>query len=399
MAEVVLENLTKIYSNGVEAVHDLSLHVGDGELMVLVGPSGCGKTTTLRLIAGLEQPSAGSIQIGGRLVNTLPPRRRDVAMVFQRSTLYPHLDVNRNLQMSVQLGRPSGPITRLTYRLFRPAIHAQLVAQEKVMEERVRSAAHMLGLDDILNRKPAELSGGQRQRVALGRAIVRRPSVFLLDEPLSHLDGRLRAELRHELHLLQRQLRATIIYVTHDQAEAMTLADRVAVMDQGVVQQVDRPLVVYQQPANRFVAGFLGWPPMNFTDGRLLSGDGGLRFVSDGWSLPLPPAKAVSWQPYLGRAVTLGIRPEDIGLSPVQERARLAAEVLLVEPLGHSCLLTLRHRDWRGVALSSGAGAEGDLAAKRLQQEPMVEISFNLENACLFDRSTGVALNNSRPAG
>src|SRR5437588_2052972 len=208
MAEVVLQNLTKIYSNGVEAVRDLSLRVADGELMVLVGPSGCGKTTTLRLIAGLEHASAGTIQIGGRLVNTLPPRKRDVAMVFQRSTLYPHLDVTRNLQMSLHLGQPVGSVTRLAYRLFRPARHAELLDQEKVMAERVRTTAHMLGLDDILDRKPGELSGGQRQRVALGRAMVRRPGVFLLDEPLSHLDGRLRAGLRHELHLLQRQLRA-----------------------------------------------------------------------------------------------------------------------------------------------------------------------------------------------
>jgi multiple sugar transport system ATP-binding protein len=398
MAEVVLQNLTKIYSNGVEAVRGLSLHVADGEFVVLVGPSGCGKTTTLRLIAGLEQASAGRIQIGGRLVNTLPPRKRDVAMVFQKSTLYPHLDVSRNLQVSLQLGRSIGPITRLGYRLFRPARHAEILEEKKVMEERVRTTAHMLGLDELLNRIPGKLSGGERQRVALGRAMVRRPGVFLLDEPLSHLDGRLRAGLRHELHLLQRQLRATIIYVTHDQAEAMTLADRVAVMDQGLVQQVDRPLVVYQQPANRFVASFLGWPPMNFVEGRLLSSDGRLRFVCENWCLPVPSAKAVCWQPYLGKAVTLGIRPEDIGLAR-QGEASLPAEIILVEPLGHSCLVTFRHRAWQGVAFSFGASAGGELEAKRLRQESMLEVSFNLEHAYLFDRYTGLALDNSRPAG
>ena len=267
------------------------------------------------------------------------------------------------------------------------------------MAERIRSTAHLLGLEDVLNRLPGQLSGGQAQRVALGRAIVRRPGVFLLDEPLSHLDGRLRAELRHELHLLQRQLRATMIYVTHDQAEAMTLADRVAVIDRGVVQQVDRPVRVYERPANRFVAGFLGWPPMNFVDGRVLPKDGNLCFASDSWCLPLPPGRAVSWQPYLGKAVTMGIRPEDIRLGPGQPGTTLRAEVLLVEPLGRSCMATLRHGGWQGVAYSAAPGAEGRLEVKGLQQESMVEISFDLEHAYLFDRSTGLALNNSRPAG
>jgi multiple sugar transport system ATP-binding protein len=218
-----------------------------------------------------------------------------------------------------------------------------------------------------------------------------------LDEPLSHLDGRLRAELRHELHLLQRQLRATIIYVTHDQGEAMTLGDRIAVMDRGVVQQVDRPLAVYHQPANRFVAGFLGWPPMNFANGQLVASDRGLLFAADGWCLPVPQPRALSWQPYVGKAVTLGIRPENIGLVPTPGAARLAADVVLVEPLGHSCLVTLRHGNWECVAFALSAG--GELEVKRLQQESMVEVSLNLEKAYLFDRSTGLALDNCRPAG
>ena len=400
MAAVVLEHLTKVYGNGVRAVHDLSLQIAEGELMVLVGPSGCGKTTTLRLIAGLEEPTAGTIRIGGRSVNTLPPHQRDVAMVFQRSVLYPHLDVRRNLSMSLRLRRRFGPLARALVRLFRPARYTEVQEQQKDMAEKVNSAARLLGLADILDRMPGQLSGGQQQRVALGRAIVRRPGVFLLDEPLSHLDGQLRAELRHELHLLQQELRATMIYVTHDQAEAMTLADRVAVMDRGVVQQVDRPEAIYQRPGNRFVAGFLGWPPMNFVDGRLLPKDGRLCFAFNGCSLPLPDAKAAQWQVQVGRSVTLGIRPEDIQFAaPDQDGARLSAEVVLVESLGHSCLVTLRHGDWQGVALDPGPGALDGWKRKRLEQELMVEVFFNMQHAHLFDRSTGQALNNGRPAG
>jgi multiple sugar transport system ATP-binding protein len=400
MAAVVLEHLTKVYANGVRAVHDLSLQVADGEFLVLVGPSGCGKTTTLRLIAGLEEPTAGSICIGGRSVNAFPPHQRDVAMVFQRSVLYPHLDVRRNLSMSLRLRRRCSPLARMLLKAFRPARYAEVLDQQKVMAERVNSTARLLGLQDIMGRIPGQLSGGQQQRVALGRAIVRRPGVFLLDEPLSHLDGQLRAELRHELHLLQHELRATMIYVTHDQAEAMTLADRVAVMERGVVQQVDRPQGIYERPGNRFVAGFLGWPPMNFVDGQLLPKDGRLCFAFDGCWLPLPGAKGVDWQARVSRSVTLGIRPEDIQLAaPGQEGARLSAEVVLIESLGHSSLVTLRHGDWQGVALVPGPGAMDRWKRKRLEQESMVEVSINMEHVHLFDRSTGLALNNGLPAG
>jgi len=322
MAAVVLEHLTKVYANGVRAVHDLCLQVADGELLVLVGPSGCGKTTTLRLIAGLEEPTSGSIRIGGRPVNALSPHQRDVAMVFQRAVLYPHLNVRRNLSMSLRLRRRSGLLARALLGPFRPARLAELQEQQKLTAERMDNAVRLLGLGEILDRMPGQLSGGQQQRVALGRAIVRRPGVFLLDEPLTHLDGQLRAELRHELHLLQQELRATMIYVTHDQAEAMTLADRVAVMDRGVVQQVDRPEAIYQRPGNRFVAGFLGWPPMNFVDGRLLTKDGRLCFAFNGCCLPLPENKAAQWRAQVGRSVTLGIRPEDIRFAaPEQEGA------------------------------------------------------------------------------
>lgn len=401
MAEVVLEQLTKVYPNGVQAVQDLDLHVANGDLVVLVGPSGCGKTTTLRLIAGLEEPSAGKILIGGRVVNTLPPHQRDVAMVFQRSTLYPHLDVRRNLSMSLQMRRAFGPLSRFLLRWLRRDRYAELLQQEEVIAETVDKTTHLLGLEEILNRLPDQLSGGQQQRVALGRAIVRRPAVFLLDEPLSHLDSRLRAELRHQLHLLQRQLRATMVYVTHDQAEAMTLADRVAVMDHGVVQQVDRPLEVYERPVNRFVAGFVGWPPMNFAAGELRQQDGRLSFVCDHWCLPVPSSKVENWQQQAGRAVTLGLRPEDIQLTrPRQGEATLPMEVLLVEPLGHSCLVTLRHKGWQALALAdAGLGRGGGSTFDTCPTKQMVEVSFNMEHAHLFDRSTGLALSHSRPAG
>src|SRR5438876_11721728 len=270
MAEVVLQHLAKVYPNGVHAVRDLNLTVADGELVVLLGPSGCGKTTTLRLIAGLEEPSAGTIAIGGQVVNALPPRRRNVAMVFQKSTLYPHLNVRRNIAFGLQLRQHTNPVVKLALRLFRLHLYARARQQEKQIGERVESTARLLGLEDVLDRRPSQLSGGQQQRVALGRAIARQPDVFLLDEPLSQLDGRLRAELRHELHLLQGRLRKTMIYVTHDQAEAMTLADRLVVIDRGAIQQVGRPQEVYERPCNRFVAGFLGWPAMNFIDGRLI---------------------------------------------------------------------------------------------------------------------------------
>lgn len=414
MAEVVLEHLSKTFPKEVQAVRDLSLHIGDGELTVLLGPSGCGKTTTLRLIAGLEEATVGTVRIAGRCVNALAPRDRDVGMVFQRPALYPHRSVRGNLSMSLHLRQPLGPLGRLLLRVARPRRYAELQELEKLTAERVDSTAKLLGLNHLLDRFPEQLSGGQGQRVALGRALVRRPAVFLLDEPLSHLDGPLRAELRHELHLLQRQLRATMIYVTHDQAEAMTLADRVAVMDRGVLQQVDRPLVVYQQPVNRFVASFLGWPAMNFVDGRLLPHDGTLCFVSafdgrgggtdGGWSLALPssmpPAKAACWYASAGRAVTLGIRPEDIQFAtsshpPCQAGAMLTVEVTLVEALGHACLVTIRRGGWQGLALvpglPTGSGQKGS--------GRMVEAFFNMEHAHLFDRSTGWALWNNGPAG
>ncbi len=316
MAEVALEQVGKTYPGGIEAVRDISLRVDDGELIALVGPSGSGKTTLLRLIAGLETPTAGVLRIGDRVVNEVPPHRRDVAMVFQRPALYPHLSVRANLGFHLTL-RQGGR--------WRNRFGSQPALRENAAE--IDNVARQLGLEDVLDRRPDTLSGGQQQRVALGRALVRKPAVFLFDEPLSNLDARLRLEMRRELHLLHRRLRATMIYVTHDQDEAMTLGERVVVLDQGVIRQVDRPQTLYDRPADRFVAGFLGWPPMNFLDGELASGGrkppvgdeitGGLHppLAFRNRDVCLVTSRRPDWRPFVGRPLTLGIRAEDVGLA------------------------------------------------------------------------------------
>ncbi len=367
MAEVVLEGVWKRFPNGVEAVRGLNFTVADGELFVLVGPSGCGKTTTLRLLAGLEDLTAGTVRIGGRLVNALPPSRRDVAMVFQRPALYPHLTVRENLAFGLRL---------------RQGILARFRRDGVEVDRRVSEAARMLRLEDVLDRLPGELSGGQQQRAALGRAVVRRPAAFLLDEPLSNLDARLRTEMRRELHLLHGRLPATMIHVTHDQVEAMTLGDRVAVMDRGAFEQVDRPLVLYRRPCNRFVAGFLGWPPMNFLDGAVTEPGGRACFAGDDWSLPLPPLVAAAWRPYRGRPVTLGVRPESMRVAG--EGPGLGMGVVLVEPLGSAAVVTLRRQ---GLDLTARL-PPGD--PPRPGDEVMV--TMDLDQAHLFDRPAGVAL-------
>jgi multiple sugar transport system ATP-binding protein len=383
MAEVVLEGVSKRYPNGVEAVRDLTLTVADGELIVLVGPSGCGKTTTLRLIAGLEELTAGTIRIGGRVVNTLPPRQRDVAMVFQRPALYPHLTVRENLAFGLRLRLPGAwgrwsPFGQETYR------HRQ-----RVIQDRVERAAQMLQLGELLDRLPAHLSGGQQQRVALGRALVREPASFLLDEPLSNLDARLRTEMRRELHLLHGRLHATMIYVTHDQVEALTLGDRVVVLRQGVAEQVDRPQALYERPCNRFVAGFLGWPSMNFLDGELVHQGGRPCFAGEGVALPLPADVAAAWQAYAGRPLTLGIRPEDVRLAPGAQDGAVVMDADVVETLGASGLATLHRQGWQvTVRVETGT-----------MVHPRQPVAFNLDRAHLFDRATGQALRHGRPDG
>ncbi|MBL8759592.1 MAG: sn-glycerol-3-phosphate ABC transporter ATP-binding protein UgpC [Phycisphaerae bacterium] len=331
MATISLANLVKTYPNGFQAVKGVSLDIADGEFIVLVGPSGCGKTTTLRMIAGLEDVTSGTISIGGRVVNDVHPKDRDIAMVFQNYALYPHMTVFKNMAFALMLRKtPRDEIDR-----------------------RVKAAAAMLGIEALLDRKPGQLSGGQRQRVAVGRAIVREPKAFLFDEPLSNLDARLRVTTRAELKALQLRLKTTTVYVTHDQEEAMTMGDRIVVMYQGIVQQVGTPLDVYRRPVNRFVAGFLGTPPMNFIEGELRRGPAGpLTFVERGSpagiTVSLSPAQADRLAEHLGRPVTLGLRPQAIVAADATSPATLATPsefslpVSLVEPLGDAMDVTLR---------------------------------------------------------
>jgi len=331
MATISLANLVKTYPNGFQAVKGVSLDIADGEFIVLVGPSGCGKTTTLRMIAGLEDVTSGTISIGGRVVNDVHPKDRDIAMVFQNYALYPHMTVFKNMAFALMLRKtPRDEIDR-----------------------RVKAAAAMLGIEALLDRKPGQLSGGQRQRVAVGRAIVREPKAFLFDEPLSNLDARLRVTTRAELKALQLRLKTTTVYVTHDQEEAMTMGDRIVVMYQGIVQQVGTPLDVYRRPVNRFVAGFLGTPPMNFIEGELRRGPAGpLTFVERGSpagiTVSLSPAQADRLAEHLGRPVTLGLRPQAIVAADATSPATLATPsefslpVSLVEPLGDAVDVTLR---------------------------------------------------------
>jgi multiple sugar transport system ATP-binding protein len=319
MARVRLEGIGKEYENGFVAVHDATFEIGDGELVVLVGPSGCGKSTTLRMIAGLESITRGSLYIGDRLVNDVAPKDRDIAMVFQNYALYPHMTVYDNLAFGLRLRK----------------------LPKRDIDAQVRQAADILGIEPILDRRPGQLSGGQRQRVALGRAIVRRPQVFLFDEPLSNLDAKLRVHTRKEIARLHRQLGATMVYVTHDQVEAMTLGDRIVVMNAGVVQQIDRPLTLYEKPANRFVAGFIGSPAMNFVRGTI-DGDDGFAFrAADGdITVPIDEPRRAGLMPYRGREVVLGVRPENVSVNGDGGAATMMLDV--VEPMGNELFLYAR---------------------------------------------------------
>ena len=332
MAELILQNVSRIHKPDqgpeVRAVQDFSLEIRKGELMVLVGPSGCGKTSLLRLIAGLDDADSGSILIGGQMVNKTPPGDRDVAMVFQNYALFPHLTVRDNLGLGLKFRR---------------------VPLEEV-DRRVSEAARLLHLEDALDRKPRELSGGQRQRTALGRALVRRPQVFLLDEPLSNLDARMRTETRMEIARLHANLRATMLYVTHDQTEAMMIGERLCVMNQGRIMQVGSPPEVYDRPRNLFVAGFIGSPGMNLIPGRILDEEGGLIFRADassrdGATVPLPANRFRDESVLAGKEVILGIRPENIEVATADSsavgRSRFPAKVDLRESLGHEALLHL----------------------------------------------------------
>ncbi|HET8762407.1 MAG TPA: sn-glycerol-3-phosphate ABC transporter ATP-binding protein UgpC [Gemmatimonadales bacterium] len=320
MAQVVLKDLNKKYDE-VHAVKDVNLTIRDKEFMVFVGPSGCGKTTTLRMVAGLEEITSGEISIGERIVNDLPPKDRDIAMVFQNYALYPHMSVYDNMAFGLKMRKfPKAEIAK-----------------------RVQEAAEILGIQELLKRKPRQLSGGQRQRVAVGRAIVRHPQVFLFDEPLSNLDAKLRVQMRVELKRLHERLETTAIYVTHDQVEAMTLGSRVVVMRDGWVQQVGEPLEIYSRPANKFVAGFIGSPAMNFVPVTVTEANGSVYAEATGMRVKVPADKATALKPYKGQTVTLGIRPEDLRVGSGADSSDLAfdAVVEVVEPLGSEILLNV----------------------------------------------------------
>ncbi len=381
MATIAFEHVTKRFSDGTVAVDDLSLEVGEGEFLILVGPSGCGKTTALRMIAGLEEVSEGSIRIGDDVVNDVPPARRDIAMVFQNYALYPHMTIRQNISFPLrQQGLPKAEI-----------------------EQRVNEAAALLGIEELLARKPKELSGGQRQRVAMGRALVRHPRAFLMDEPLSNLDAKLRVQMRAELIDLHRRLGVTTVYVTHDQTEAMTLGDRVVVLDKGVVQQVDPPEKLYRQPTNTFVASFIGSPAMNFIEGRL--GDGVVQLGP--WSVELPDALARTVGRRTG-AVLVGLRPEDFALAngAGSGATRLPAEIQIIEQLGPELLahfrvdgLTVAFPEARRRVVENDEARElGDTLIGRFAPNAPVatgdraEVVIDRERLQLFDPATGESL-------
>jgi multiple sugar transport system ATP-binding protein len=318
MASVQLDQVRKVYDNGQVAVQGASFEVADGELMVLVGPSGCGKSTLLRMIAGLEEISGGTLKIGERVVNDVAPKDRDIAMVFQSYALYPHMTVAENLAFGLKLRKHD----------------------RATIDARIKAAAETLGLTSMLDKLPKAMSGGQRQRVALGRALVREPAVFLLDEPLSNLDAKLRNSVRTEIARLHRQLGTTMIYVTHDQVEAMTLGQRIVVLKDGEIQQIDTPKVLYDRPANLFVAGFLGSPAMNFLRGRLEGGDRARLVQADGQEALLGPLPAALGE-WIGREVVIGVRPEDLQPATTGETA-FQADVEGVEFVGNEAFLHLR---------------------------------------------------------
>ncbi|MBI4024873.1 MAG: sn-glycerol-3-phosphate ABC transporter ATP-binding protein UgpC [Verrucomicrobia bacterium] len=372
MAKVVIENATKIYRDAkghdVRAADNVSLEIHDQEFMVLVGPSGCGKSTTLRMVAGLEEITSGNISIDGRVINDVPPKDRDIAMVFQNYALYPHMTVYKNMAFGLKLRKY--PQTEI--------------------DQRVSEAADILGIKELLERRPKELSGGQRQRVAVGRAIVRKPKVFLFDEPLSNLDAKMRVQMRTEISKLHTRLSATMIYVTHDQVEAMTMGDRITVMNLGKIQQVATPLEIYNQPQNMFVAGFIGSPTMNFFDGVIEQKDGKLIFTEKGgngssnFSVRVDSEHIPKLQGYAGKAVKFGIRPEDIHdklyTSSSDPSQVVKATVEVVEPMGSE------------VYLYMNTGAHSFIARVSVAQKADVnhklELNLNMKRAHYFDIET-----------
>jgi multiple sugar transport system ATP-binding protein len=398
MPSIALENVSKVYPNGVVALRGIDLTVARGEFLVVVGPSGSGKTTLLRLLAGLEDVTVGTVCMNGRAVNTVPAHKRNVAMVFQRHSLYPHMTVRQNLAFALRLrghrwrhlftrlltlgGSQGGQASELSG--ISEVLNQQTRQGKRLIDDRVTEAAKLLELEDVLDRGPAELSGGQQQRVALGKALVRRPGVYLLDEPLSQLDARLRTDMRRYLHLLHRRLEDTIIHVTHDQMEATALGDRIAVLNEGTLQQADSPAEIYERPRNRFVAGFIGWPSMNFMEGQLAGTDADLRFAMGSLLVPVDRAFARTLAGYHGKPITLGIRPEHVIVHGAGRDNDLAMEVVLVERLGADRLVDCR----RGaLQITARMPAEVEVAVGR-----PVQLRFDMERAQWFDSLTGLAL-------
>jgi multiple sugar transport system ATP-binding protein len=381
LAGVSFKNVSKIFGKDVKAVDGLTLDVHDKEFMVLVGPSGCGKTTALRMIAGLEEATDGDIIIGTSRVNDVPPKDRDIAMVFQNYALYPHMSVYDNIAFGLRLRELKGVYWQISHMAAARGV-------KKDIDARVREAATMLGIQNYLDRKPKELSGGQRQRVALARAIVRKPVVFLMDEPLSNLDAKLRIQTRAELIRLHRSLGITTVYVTHDQVEAMTMGQRIAVMKDGILQQCDEPETVYRQPANRFVAGFIGAPPMNFFDAKVEQNSAGLVVDTGDFALPLAGNKAAA--AYVGKAVTLGIRPEaffDFNVDcPVKanEHNVIEANIDVLEPLGHEYTAYLKTPSHSFVATID--------PGTKLKIDDRAKFIVNLDELHIFDAETEMAV-------
>ena len=363
MSGVKLENVVKTYDGGIKIIHGIDLEIRRGEFVVFVGPSGCGKSTLMRMVAGLESISGGTISIDGRVVNDLPPRERDIAMVFQDYALYPHKSVYDNLAFGLKLRKtPSAEI-----------------------DTRVRAAAAILKIEHLLDRKPRALSGGQRQRVAMGRAIVRNAKLFLFDEPLSNLDALLRSEMRTEIKKLHQRIGATTIYVTHDQVEAMTLAERIVVLAAGRIMQVGTPDEIYHHPVSRFVASFTGSPPMNFLKGMLAVNDSRVHVMVGDTALPVPAQLCPTLMKMHGRSVEFGIRPEDIAIEPqAKNEVELIVKVVVIEPLGAETLVTFQ------------CGA-GELIARlppstKLNPSQQVSLRLNMDKMHLFDTNDGAAL-------
>ncbi|MCK4248406.1 MAG: sn-glycerol-3-phosphate ABC transporter ATP-binding protein UgpC [Candidatus Omnitrophica bacterium] len=362
MAKVILKDLNKIYPGNVRAVNDVNFEIQDKEFLILVGPSGCGKSTTLRMIAGLEEITSGEISIGGRIVNDVPPKDRDIAMVFQNYALYPHMSVYDNMAFGLRLRK----------------------YPKEEIKERVKDASEILGITELLDRKPKALSGGQRQRVAVGRAIVRKPKAFLFDEPLSNLDAKLRVQMRTEISKLHTRLQSTMIYVTHDQTEAMTMGDKIVIMKDGYVQQIADPITLYDKPVNKFVAGFIGSPPMNFMEGKIIKKDGKLFFDEGSFQVRVVDEMAAKIDSYVDQEIIFGVRPEDIHdklfVSDAPPENCLTAMVEVVEPLGAEIYLYLttgKHSFTAKVDAHDKAAVNQDL-----------DLVFNMSKVHFFDKKT-----------